>query len=57
MSYRSEQAKSFEEVAAMWRAMAREARSAAERDEYLSFARFYEQSARIVEQRCPEKLH
>ncbi len=57
MSYRAEQAKALDEVATMWRAMARKARSAAERDECLSFAIFYEQSAHVVEQRSPEKLH
>ena len=57
MSYRAEQAKSLDAAADMWRAMAREARSSGERDECLSFATFYEQSARIVEQRSPEKLH
>lgn len=57
MSYRAMQAKAFDDAAATWRKMAREARSEAERDECLSFANFYEQSARVVERRSPEKLH
>jgi hypothetical protein len=57
MSYRAIQAKAFDEAAAAWRKMARGARSDAERDECLSLAKFYEQSARAVEQRSPEKLH
>ena len=51
------QAKALEETAVMWRHLARLAQSDTERDECLSFANFYEQSARVVERRCPEKLH
>jgi len=37
MSYRAMQVKAFDEAAATWRNLAREARSNAERDECLSF--------------------
>jgi len=57
MTYRGMQVKALDEAAAMWRQMAREARSDSERDECLSFATFYEQSARVVETRSPERLH
>jgi hypothetical protein len=57
MSYRAIQAKALDEAAAAWRKMARDARSETERDECLRFADFYEQSARVVECRSPEKLH
>jgi hypothetical protein len=54
---KEQQAKSFREIAKFILDSAAEAETEEDRDECLMLADFYEQSARVLEQRTKERLH
>ena len=54
---KQQQANHFREIAKYILDSAAEAETEEDRDEYLMLARFYEQSARELELRTPQRLH
>jgi len=54
---KQQQAKNFREIAKLILDSAAEAETEEDRDECLMLAHFYEQSARVLEQRTKQRLH